>query len=45
MIEGFWGQRAAILIQHTNESLIEEFVEEFRGSKGNDFDTAHEQKC
>ena len=35
------GQRVAILIQRTSRSLI---IEEFRGSAGSDFDTAHERE-
>ena len=38
VIEEFGGQRVVILMQRTSESFI---IEEFRGSKGGDFDTAH----
>ena len=38
MLKSLGGQRVAILIQRTRESLI---IEEFRGSKGSYFDAAH----
>ncbi len=41
IIEEFRGQRVAILMQRTIESMI---IEESRGSPGSDFATAHEQK-